>query len=67
MARIFGGVVLIAAEEARSSTGGQHAKVLARADALNARPRPALCGWRRRQFLCGAHMHENPAKCEDNT
>ena len=46
MARIFGGSVLVAAEEARSSAGGEHAQVLARANALRARPRPALCGWR---------------------
>ena len=41
-ARIFGGGLLIAAEEARSCAGGQHAQALARADALRARPRPAL-------------------------
>jgi hypothetical protein len=41
-ARIFGGPVLIAAEEARSRAGRKHAETAARADAPGARPRPAF-------------------------
>src|ERR1035437_8166149 len=42
--RIFGGPVLVAAEETRSSAGGQHTQVLARADDACARPRPPPTG-----------------------
>ncbi len=35
-ARIFGGELLVTAEEARSSAGGKHAQMLPRADATGA-------------------------------
>ncbi len=42
--RIFGGLLLIAAEEARSGAGGQHAQMMPRADAQRAPPRPPARG-----------------------
>ena len=54
--RIFDGPLLIAAEEARSRAGGQHAQVAPRADAALTGPRPAPCG-RYKQSLCGADLH----------
>ena len=44
-ARTFGGPVLVAAEETRSSANGQHAQMAPGADATRARPRPAFGGW----------------------
>jgi hypothetical protein len=51
-ARTFGGVLLVAAEEARSSTDGEHAQVPSRTDAASTRP--AFPGWPEQQFPTGA-------------
>ena len=58
-ARIFDGPVLIAAEEARSRAGGQHAQVPPRANAPLTRPRPAPCS-RCKQSLNGKNVHGEP-------
>jgi len=58
-AGVFGGPELIAAEEARSSEGGQLAKILPRADAPLARPRPAP-GGRCKQSIGGVRLHGIP-------
>jgi len=55
------GLVLVAAEEARSCAGGQHAQMLPRADAARAPPRPALGSWFLRHLLLGATLHQFPA------
>ena len=55
--RIFGGGLLVAAEETRSRAGGQHAQVLPRAHALGTRARPALGSWRLLRLAAGAHLH----------
>lgn len=61
-ARIFGGPVLVAGEEARPCAGGQHAQVLPRADAPGARLRPASGGWREQYSFGSARWHGNPAE-----
>src|ERR1700721_2967598 len=66
-ARVFGGGLLIAAEEARSSAGRQHAQVFPRADATRARPRPALCSRRDLKLKVCAHLHGLSADSEDPT
>ena len=58
---IFGELVLVAGEEARSCAHGQHAQVLPRADHARAPPRPANAGWCKHQFVWVAHVHGNPA------
>jgi hypothetical protein len=66
-ARAFGGTLLVAAEETRSSAGGQHAQVLPRADAARARPRPAPVGWCEQHLLAGTRLHLDSAGQEDST
>ena len=66
-ARIFGGGLLVAAEEARSCAGGQHAHVLPRADAAGARSRPAFGRWRLLQPSVSVHLHRFSAGFQDTT
>ena len=54
-------LVLIAAEETRSSADGQHAQVAPRANAPRARPRPAFCCWYRLQSAGKVPLHGSPA------
>src|ERR1700684_2429089 len=61
-ARVFDGPVLIAAEEARSSPGGQYAQMPPRADAALARPRPAPGGWCKQCRVGGAPRHGRPVE-----
>jgi hypothetical protein len=65
-ARIFGGLELVAAEETRSSAGGQHAQMAARADAKRARPRPAFRSRHRCDCCRGALLHGKPCWLEDS-
>ena len=58
-ARISDGPELIAAEEARSRAGGQHAQMPPRADAPLTQPRPAPCSWCK-QSLNGKNVHGEP-------
>jgi hypothetical protein len=63
----FGSLGLVAAEEARSCAGGEHAQVAARANAARTRARPAFGGWDRRYRASDVCMHWITAGYEDST
>jgi len=48
---------LVAAEEARSRAGRQHAKMAARADDARTGPRPAFCGWNQSRVAAVIGLH----------